>query len=533
MLGSLARFAVYVFLIVGLFTPAQAAKRVALVIGNSAYTHATPLRNPKHDAEAIAAVLEKLGFEVVKGVDLTYAGMRERLRDFAYKLEGAEVSLLFYAGHGLQVHGHNYLAPVDARLKKELDLEFEAMKLSTILAQMERASQTNLVFLDACRDNPLARNLARTMGTRSASVGRGLARIESGVGTLIAFATQPGNVALDGEGRNSPFTAALVEHIETPGLDVALVMRRVRQGVIERTKGAQVPWNNSSLTGSFMFKDAPVEALKDNGRAVEMAMWLTASATDSEQGYKLYLERYPDGARAGDAKIKLAAIGERVKRAEAERKTLQAERARLAKERKEFAKRLEELEAQAKARAEKAMAEQRKEKDARAERDRLAKERDDYQAKLEKLEAAAEALAAQVEANAKERKVAALATDTPGDARDAEASTMDIGELTLVLQAELKRVGCDPGALDGQWGGKGRAALTRFNRYAKLALPIGEPTSEAINAVKAKKVRICPAVAKTRSKPRTTRVTKKPSTKTREKSPCVVLPGTRPTCRYQ
>lgn len=471
-------------------TPSQAAKRVALVIGNSAYEHVTPLQNPKNDAQAIAASLEKLGFAVVKGIDLTYAGMRQRLREFAHKLEGAEVSLLFYAGHGLQVHGQNYLAPIDAQLKKELDLEFEAMKMSTILAQMERASRTNIVFLDACRDNPMARNLARNMGTRSTSIGRGLAREETGVGTLIAFATQPGNVALDGEGNHSPFTAALVKHIETPGLDVALVMRRVRQDVMDATNGSQVPWNNSSLTGSFMFKDRPVDATKDDVKAVEMAMWLTASATDTELGYKLYLERYPYGSRAGEAKTKLSAIGERVKRAEKEREALRSERERMAKERETFAKRLEELEAQS--RADKAKAEQQKKQEAQAERDRLAKERDEYQAKLQKLEAAAEALAAQVQANAKERKVAALATDTPGDANQTKTSTMDIGELTLVLQAELKRVGCDPGALDGEWGGKGRAALTRFNTYAKLSLPISEPTLRAVDAIKEKTARVCP-----------------------------------------
>lgn len=237
---------------IGLCSPAE-AKRVALVIGNAAYEHATRLDNPKNDANALAAVLERLNFEVVKGIDLNQSQFEQTIRKFARTVRGADVALLFYAGHGLQVNGRNYLAPVDARLSDEADLDFETLPLRTILKQMEREVKTNLVFLDACRDNPLARNLARSMGTRSASVGRGLARVDSGIGTLIAFATEPGNVALDGDGNNSPFTTALLKHIETPGLDIAQMMRRVRGDVMRSTAQRQVPWNNSSLTGDFYF----------------------------------------------------------------------------------------------------------------------------------------------------------------------------------------------------------------------------------------------------------------------------------------
>lgn len=199
---------------------ARAAKRVALVIGNSAYTHSTPLRNPSNDANAIAAVLKRLGFKVEKGVNVNRRELESKIRTFAKLARGADVALFFYAGHGLQVNGRNYLVPVDAKLPDEDDLEFETVRLETILTLMERERRTNLMFLDACRDNPLARNLARGMGTRSAAVGRGLAPVESGVGTLIAFATKPGSVALDGKGANSPFTRALLKHIETPGIEI-------------------------------------------------------------------------------------------------------------------------------------------------------------------------------------------------------------------------------------------------------------------------------------------------------------------------
>ena len=243
----------FVCLILAGFAGSAEARRVALVIGNSAYEHASPLANPKNDANALAAALKRLDFEVVKGVDLKRSDFEKSVRDFARAIRGADTALLFYAGHGLQVGGRNYLAPVDARLSDEADLDFETLPLTTILKQMEREVKTSLVFLDACRDNPLARNLARSMGTRSASVGRGLARVDSGIGTLIAFATEPGNVALDGSGGNSPFTQALLKHIETPGLDIAQMMRRVRSDVMRSTAQRQVPWNNSSLTGDFYF----------------------------------------------------------------------------------------------------------------------------------------------------------------------------------------------------------------------------------------------------------------------------------------
>jgi uncharacterized caspase-like protein len=162
---------------------------------------------------------------------------------------------LFYAGHGLQVAGRNYLVPVDAQLQSERDLDFEAVGLDFILKQMEleREAKTNIVFLDACRDNPLARNLARSMGTRSASIGRGLAQVQTGVGTFIAYSTQPGNVALDGTGRNSPFTTALVKGVREPGRNLTGVMIEVRKEVLAATGGKQVPWDHSALTGDFYF----------------------------------------------------------------------------------------------------------------------------------------------------------------------------------------------------------------------------------------------------------------------------------------
>ena len=236
-------------------TSGNAQKRVALVVGNAAYSNAAELANPTNDANDMAAALEAVGFAVILALDVDKRAFDEKVREFSAALEDADDAVFFYAGHGLQVAGQNYLIPIDATLETERDLDFEALPLGFVLRQMElaRESKTNVVFLDACRDNPLARNLARSMGTRSAAIGRGLAQIKTGVGTFIAFSTQPGNVALDGEGRNSPFAAALIGRIAEPGLTLAGMMIGVRNEVLENTDGKQVPWDHSALTGDFYF----------------------------------------------------------------------------------------------------------------------------------------------------------------------------------------------------------------------------------------------------------------------------------------
>ena len=185
-------------------------------MGNSAYVHAAVLPNPVNDAGDMAKALTEVGFEVILGLDLGKRRFDAKVRDFARALERRTWPLFFYAGHGLQASGRNYLMPVDASLQGERDLDFEAVSVDFVLKQMEleREGKTNVVFLDACRDNPLARNLARSMGTRSAAIGQGLAQVQTGVGTFIAYSTQPGNVALDGKGRNSPFTAALTKGLK-------------------------------------------------------------------------------------------------------------------------------------------------------------------------------------------------------------------------------------------------------------------------------------------------------------------------------
>jgi formylglycine-generating enzyme required for sulfatase activity len=227
----------------------QAAERVALVIGNSAYKNAEELPNPKNDATAIAEALTRTGFEVDLRIDLDQLAMQHAFRDFGLKAESADVALVFYAGHGVQVAGENYLLPIDAALERERDLLYEALPLNLIMGEVAQAQSLGLVILDACRDNPLAEQLRRTLGPiRSRLVGDGLARIENlPSDTMIAFATRPGEVAVDGSGANSPYAAALLEHIDEPGVELNLLFRKVRDTVLINTAYRQEPRTYDAL----------------------------------------------------------------------------------------------------------------------------------------------------------------------------------------------------------------------------------------------------------------------------------------------
>ena len=236
---------------------ANADKRVALVVGNSAYQNAVQLPNPERDAKAVADKLRKLGFVVVEGYDLSHDGFEDTIKDFSKAVRGADIGMFFYAGHGMQVSGRNYLVPVDAAFQDVTALDFEAIAMDVVTKQMQQDVAVRLVILDACRDNPLSKTLSRSMsgGTRSNAVAEGLAEVklgDAGEGTAIIFATSPDEVALDGEGEHSPFTTALLNNIELPDTDLQVVMSRVTGEVYAATKQQQRPWINASLTGEVM-----------------------------------------------------------------------------------------------------------------------------------------------------------------------------------------------------------------------------------------------------------------------------------------
>jgi len=220
-------------------------KRVALVIGNSSYA-SSPLKNPVNDAHAMASTLRRLGFEVDERTNLNYIPFNEAVENFGNKLKTGGIGLFYYAGHGMQVNGANYLIPVDAKINTENEVRYKAIDAGLVLAKMESAkSDVNIAIFDACRDNPFARSF------RSAS--HGLAQVDAPTGTIIAYATAPGRTAADGDGKNGVYTDALIQAIESPGLKVEEVFKRVRKLVIEKTAYSQVPWESSSLVGDFHF----------------------------------------------------------------------------------------------------------------------------------------------------------------------------------------------------------------------------------------------------------------------------------------
>ena len=230
---------------------AKQEQRLALLIGNSNYIHGGILNNPVNDVRAVERALEELGFTVIKYEDCSQKAMKRAMDRFGRKLKGKDVGLFFYAGHGVQVDGHNYLLPIDAKLDIENDAEYDCVRTDRILAKMEEAgSRTNIVILDACRDNPFERSWRRS------AKGEGLAFMNAPSGSLIAYSTSPGKTALDGAGPNSTYTSALLEHIATPGITVLKMFQKVRSAVMFRSGNKQIPWESTSLKGDFYFENA-------------------------------------------------------------------------------------------------------------------------------------------------------------------------------------------------------------------------------------------------------------------------------------
>ena len=300
-------------------TTAQADKRVAFVVGNGAYKNVAALPNPAIDAKSMAKLLRNVGFDVVEGSNLTRDTMTERLLDFGKKAEGADVALFFYAGHGIAVNGTNYLLPVDADLKSEMDVKLgAAINVDLTLEQTMGDAKVKLVFLDACRDNPFAAKIRSAKATRSVNVQTGLAEMKSGEGTLIAFATGPGQTALDGEvGTNSPFTRALMANIVSPGVEIQQAMTKVRAQVQEETSKGQLPWGHTNLTGAVYLNQAAAPAVTTEaaytpagGQAseAELEFWRSIKDSNKTEELNAYLTNYPNGTFKSIALARIASL---------------------------------------------------------------------------------------------------------------------------------------------------------------------------------------------------------------------------------
>jgi formylglycine-generating enzyme required for sulfatase activity len=299
------RFVVFAVLMMVLAAfPAQAAKRVALVIGNSTYQHTAKLSNPQNDANLMARTLRRLGFDVLARTNLTQIGMKIAITEFGERLEKAgkdAVGLFYYAGHGIQSNGNNYLIPVDAKLGKKSHLEIYGVNANWVLAQMEEANNPlNLMVLDACRNNPFGRSWQR-------GITKGLARMDAPRGTMIAYATRPGKVAADGTGANSPYTKALAKAMVKPGLTLSDVFIETRNTVMASTGGNQVPWEEGGLTSRFYFKQGskvPIAATTPN-LDKETVFWNSIKDSEDTANYQAYLNQYPSGSFVPLARIKL------------------------------------------------------------------------------------------------------------------------------------------------------------------------------------------------------------------------------------
>ncbi|WP_316179205.1 caspase domain-containing protein [Bradyrhizobium sp. SZCCHNRI1009] len=479
--------------------PAMAEKRVALVIGNSAYQNVPQLTNPVNDGAVMTATFKSAGFDVVDyRRDLTARETRRALRDFADAARDADIAVVYYAGHGMEVEGSNYLIPIDARLERDTDVYDETLSLDRILVAVEPAKKLRLVILDACRDNPFTRNMQRTVATRS--LGRGLAKVEpTSPNTLIAYSAKAGSTAQDGDGKNSPFTLALSRHIATPGLDVRKAFGFVRDEVLKATANRQEPFVYGSLGGedvplvpgvprvvTQMPVTPPPNPQADIRRDYELAMQV-----GNKGALNAFLAQYPDGFYASLAKLqleKLTAEENRVVAAEKARAT-EAERARLAAEgaRKET---LAKAEAEAKA----------------AEQARIA---------AEKATQIAQQQAAEAEKKRGEQQLAAVdnprAATSPGTPTAAAPQqgpqvaaltpAAQPADLTKSVQLELRRVGCLTEDADGDWGSASRRSLSQFNRYAGTKLDTQAASADALQAIKLKQARVCPLVCPHGSKP--------------------------------
>jgi hypothetical protein len=293
--------------------PALADKRVALVIGNGAYVHAPHLPNPPHDAEDVAAALRRSGFETILGLDLDKAKMDDAAINFAKAARTADVAVFYYSGHAMQYAGVNYLIPVDAVLSDEADLR-RATRVDDVLDDLKQAKNLRILVLDSCRDNPLADELKRSIGrTRSGSIARGLAKIESPDGTIISYSTQSGRTAADGDGRNSPYTTAFLRHIEDKD-EISTVFHRISADVYDSSGGTQVPELSLSFFGEFYLNGklqvtvSPVPRAPADPCASAGEHWKSAESIGTTAAFEDHLARYPNCAFAGLARARLEAL---------------------------------------------------------------------------------------------------------------------------------------------------------------------------------------------------------------------------------
>jgi uncharacterized caspase-like protein len=422
---------------------ALAEKRVALVIGNSAYTNVRPLANPANDAGAVAALFKSAGFDVVTAKnDLAGVEMRRAFRDFAEQASKADIAVVYYAGHGIEVDGTNYLLPIDTALKRDIDVEDEAVSLDRVMRLLEPAKRLRLIILDACRDNPFVRTMQRTIESRS--VGRGLAKVDPITSdTLIAFAAKAGSTASDGEGKHSPFTAALVKNLTVPGLDLRIAFGRVRDDVLSSTGHKQEPFVYGSLGGTTVAlvpeppkQAAPVvtppPAAAVDANAAMRRDYELAVQVGTKESFDAFLAVYTTGFYADLAR---------------------AHRAKLVA-----------AEAPANSRI-----------------------------SILPPPVTPQPPPPPVQPRTPPTNTANLTPATPAEPPKAADPSPETEKL---MHAELQRLGCYSGALDASWGNPSRRAVELFNKHARQKLDVKLASIGAIDILRGIDKRVCPLTCK-------------------------------------
>ncbi|MGX7744842.1 caspase family protein [Rhodopseudomonas parapalustris] len=467
------------FVTIGWMHRADAAdSRIALVIGNSSYANVVQLANPKNDAMAIAKMLVESGFDRVDAYyNLNITETRRALRRFSDSVQHADVAVVYYAGHGIEIDGTNYLVPVDAALERDLDVFDEAFSLDRVLSMIEPAKRLHLVVLDACRDNPLAKTMKRTMATRA--VGRGLAKVEpTSTNTLIAYAAKAGSTAADGDGAHSPFTSAILKHLPRPGLDLRRAFGYVRDDVLKATQNKQEPYLYGSLGGD----DLPLVPQKtiatperrpqlDIRRDYELAVQL-----NTKEGYQAFLSQYPDGyyallARGHVNKLDLAQQQPEPNRAAAQNLVQLAtpNAASLGRETPQPPTALPATPPP-------------------ATNDRAAGPATPSIAAAPPKPAST---AISDKLDIADRIAALPQPSASGPTSETGTDTGDDRELTNRIQKELKRLGCFASAPSGTWTSATQKALERFNKQTGSRLQTDTATAGALAGVESERRSVC------------------------------------------
>ncbi len=424
---------------------ARAEKRVALVIGNASYQHTASLPNPVNDADDMAVALKKVGFDVIAVKNVDKRSLEKAMADFGRQAQQADAALVYYAGHGIQFQGLNYLMPVDARLEDEYSINYELTRMDDVLFALSKARGVKILILDACRNNPLAERLSSRGVKRDFVQTRGLARIEAARGMLVAFATQSDQIAADGAGRNSPFTGALLKEIEEPGIEIATLFRRVAIDVNQATGGRQLPELSISMSGEFYL----------NTRDTDIQAWAKLRGSSDRRQLSDFMAQYPNSPLTSDVQERLAALDRAEKLRLEEAARVQAEREK-------------------------------------AERERMIMER----AQRERLEALDRAEKDRVEgaaANLPATQVTSLPPTAPVQSPSRRPDVLSAGPLVQLIKKELKRLGCYAGRIDNDWSSsETKSSVTRFVKYAHVSAEPQSPDIDFLNFVRNRPSRVCP-----------------------------------------